>query len=319
MTNPGPMDYGCHVVICVLAAAAATPTIARWELPALAHRDPTVSHDLDGDGKDDGWTTNYSYLGVGIYVGGELLQLRQTFPSRTFGDDITWAGDVDGDGHPDLVLDAPGSQDGTISGSLWVIRGGPDMTVDGVWVAPGHVEFADRGSLESFTMALPGKWAGWRWPAGTLVDDGYVTIRGRVRTCGVTLEGTRDHPIRVRHGPVNGSIAFEIHAPAEIAGHRYRPDVVFLRCVDGQPVVDLGRLDEPATVFGAPLQPGDKFHFHGAEGRESKLDVTFGAPRDVGGVLASEATWLDGRLLSARVLPGEYTVGNWEKIGRAHV
>ena len=122
----------CLTFRCLAQEAALLdpPELVQWSPPGLPHQTAPRLDDLDGDGLADFVGVGTGSRSFGLLVHGELRQVRQTFEAFSFATAPQLVGDLDGDGWPDLALDAQGrsaSREGLISGSVWVMRGGPQL------------------------------------------------------------------------------------------------------------------------------------------------------------------------------------------------
>jgi len=165
---------------------------------------------------------------------------------------------------------------------------------------------------------LPTRWAGLRWPAGTRVEDGEVVVRGKTRTCGVTLLGRPEAPLRV-HPDGAGVVRVELQAETVVGDVPYAPGVLVFGCDDGAPDVLLGTLAGPATIRGAPLEAGDTFRVVRLLRDTERLEVEVPSPRPWRGVPIHDPRWIEGRLRAFSVGAGSWTLDGWPVAGGTRV
>lgn len=175
--------------------------------------------DLTGDGYNDAVIGAYaeeSYAGAALlYPGGPAglnstpsIIFREEDEQSRFGHAVSGAGDVNGDGHPDLIVGAPYfSVDGIDSGKVHVYYGG-DLTPLSVHKSVWPI-FTQPGSMVTYTITLrnheaadatgfaltdtlPGAVSLVNWgerPAATVVTGPQLTWQGTL-TAGTTLTFT---------------------------------------------------------------------------------------------------------------------------------
>jgi hypothetical protein len=156
-----------------LLLGAAAVAEARWiTLPAVERSDPDFGSsvagagDVDADGYADlllgGGERAYLLLGGSPPDPGPDLVLEPTDGYSTFGATVAGAGDVDGDGHADMLVGAPGSSaGGAWVGHLYLFLGGADADAVPDMVAAGLDE-------EMLGAAIAG--------IGDVDGDGYADV-----------------------------------------------------------------------------------------------------------------------------------------------
>lgn len=147
--------------------------------------------DVNGDGFADlavGAPIPFEFTGyngvVYVYFGGPdgLRQDRvQTvyFPGRVstgFGSSVSAGGDIDGDGYGDLVVGAPGTEDISDMGRVFVYRGGPD----GLEYSPVATLIPADGENESFGRTVVAGFNLWGGPGPDIAVGAPTSPNRRV-------------------------------------------------------------------------------------------------------------------------------------------
>lgn len=204
-------------------------SIASGDLDGDGHRDlvlAAILHDSDTGVRDAGR--------VYIYFGGPQLDsipdrvIDGTQPAQLIGWGLS-CGDVNGDGHDDLLVGAPHDRQATpLSGRAWVYFGGPGFdTQPDLELSTGH-----EGSNFGLSVAAAGDLNGDGYGdlvVGAPSDAGGGLMRGAAYVyfggpklddrADVTLFGPIDHsgfgPVRQRTGDLNGDGYADLAVEAE--------------------------------------------------------------------------------------------------------
>ena len=205
--------------------------VASGDLDGDGHRDLVVSailHDTPSGGRDAGR--------VYVYFGGAKLDslpdriLDGTQPAQFFGYGLS-CGDVNGDGHDDLIVGAPHDRKATpLSGRAWVYFGGSEFdTRADLELASGHenssfgLSVAAAGDLNGdgygdLVVGAPGDAGGGNTRGAAYVYFGGPKLDDRPD---LTLEGPIDRsgfgPVRQQTGDLNGDGYADLVVEAETA------------------------------------------------------------------------------------------------------
>ncbi len=218
-----------------------------------------AGYDLNGDGWSDilvgapGTTINSARWAGYIYVvsgldGSKLLEIQNTEPEAQFGWSVNWAGDLDGDHVPDILVGAPSASPGgkINAGSVFVYDGASGKLIyrldgqnagDAFGYALKNIGDVDGDGVPDFAVGAPFASPGGLYQAGVV-----YAFSGATGALIYTIDG----------GEENAGLGFSLDVVSDING-------------DGFPEILVGA---PGSSPGGRKDAGSVYIFSGADGRK---------------------------------------------------
>lgn len=236
-----------------------------------------AGYDLNGDGWNDilvgapsaqvGIALRAGYIRVLSGLDGSTLrEIKNTEAEAQFGWSVSWAGDLDGDGVPDILVGAPQASPGaqTNAGSVFVYSGISGILLyrldgqnadDAFGYAVKTIGDVDGDGIPDFAVGAP-----FASPAG-LYQAGIIYIySGASGSLLYTIEGLE----------INAGLGFSLGAIADINGDGVHD--ILVGAPDSSPS---GRTDAGSAYIFSGLDGSQLLHFTGlVSGEEAGISVS---------------------------------------------